>query len=434
MSSSPTGRPWTRLLAGSNPGNPGPRRQRRHLRPVAAAPRVRPGLLQHREPGAAPPHHRPGAGDCTCAAATSRRCGSGRTRSRCGAIGSAGRPAGPEPVRRGRDRHALGRPRGRRPRAHPGDAPPAAGSLRRRARGDPAVRNTYGADLRTRSQFSEALDPGPQHAAEVRAGLRRRSRPHPERQEQHRPSTTASSAGSARPWRPTSGPSQDRAPDPGRQRPVHAAPPPTRWPVTCAASAFTRNRWTSRARSIEGFEAAGGRENLDLAATRARGSPPRCARPAIHWDALQESEEVVQRYRDYLGPDHTYTLRAATNLINDRRAVGDLTRAEELAPERSRTGAGNPASRRPQLRHHGEPGLRAARGRTGADAALRLDLQARKGLIEDLRRPAPVHAGGEHQLRLRPRRVRRLGPRRSSSARRPWTSAGTRWARTIRTR
>jgi hypothetical protein len=40
---------------------------------------------------------------------------------------------------------------------------------------------------------------------------------------------------------------------------------------------------------------------------------------------------VLQRYRDYLGVDHMYTLRAAADLINDRRAVGDLAGAEELA-------------------------------------------------------------------------------------------------------
>jgi hypothetical protein len=50
-----------------------------------------------------------------------------------------------------------------------------------------------------------------------------------------------------------------------------------------------------------------------------------------HWDALQESEHVLQRHRDHLGPDHMYTLTAAVNLINDRRAVGDLAGAEELA-------------------------------------------------------------------------------------------------------
>jgi tetratricopeptide (TPR) repeat protein len=50
-----------------------------------------------------------------------------------------------------------------------------------------------------------------------------------------------------------------------------------------------------------------------------------------HWDALQQSEHVLQRCRDYLGMDHMYTLRAAADLINDRRAVGDLAGAEELA-------------------------------------------------------------------------------------------------------
>jgi hypothetical protein len=40
---------------------------------------------------------------------------------------------------------------------------------------------------------------------------------------------------------------------------------------------------------------------------------------------------VLQRCRDYLGTDHMNTLRAAANLINDRRAVGDLASAEELA-------------------------------------------------------------------------------------------------------
>jgi hypothetical protein len=50
-----------------------------------------------------------------------------------------------------------------------------------------------------------------------------------------------------------------------------------------------------------------------------------------HWDALQQREHVLQRYHDYLGDEHMGTLTAATNLINDRRAVGDLAGAEELA-------------------------------------------------------------------------------------------------------
>ena len=52
-----------------------------------------------------------------------------------------------------------------------------------------------------------------------------------------------------------------------------------------------------------------------------------------HWDALQQREHVLQRYRDYLGDNHMDTLRSATNLINDRRAVDDLAGAEELARE-----------------------------------------------------------------------------------------------------
>jgi tetratricopeptide (TPR) repeat protein len=51
------------------------------------------------------------------------------------------------------------------------------------------------------------------------------------------------------------------------------------------------------------------------------------------WDALQEGEHVLQRYHAYLGADHMYTLRAAANLINARRAVGDLAGAEHLARE-----------------------------------------------------------------------------------------------------
>jgi tetratricopeptide (TPR) repeat protein len=83
---------------------------------------------------------------------------------------------------------------------------------------------------------------------------------------------------------------------------------------------------------VEGFAATRGRENLDW--LNARKSFAAALRKAgYHWDALQESEDVVQRYRDYLGLDHTYTLRAAANLINDRRAVGELTRAEELGRE-----------------------------------------------------------------------------------------------------
>jgi tetratricopeptide (TPR) repeat protein len=83
-------------------------------------------------------------------------------------------------------------------------------------------------------------------------------------------------------------------------------------------------------RVVAAFEAAGGRENLRWLQA-CEGFATALRKAGHHWDALQESEHVLQRCRDYLGLDHMYTLRAATNLINDRRAVGDLAGAEELA-------------------------------------------------------------------------------------------------------
>ena len=135
------------------------------------------------------------------------------------------------------------------------------------------------------------------------------------------------------------------------------------------------------ARKVVGaFAAAGGRENPDWLNAR-KGFAAALRKAGHHWDALQESEDVVQRYQDYLGPEHTYTLRAATNLINDRRAVGDLVRAEELGREvqdRCRQ-AGFPfdfsyaalASLASVLRVSGHP-----------EEARRYDLQAREGFIE----------------------------------------------------
>jgi tetratricopeptide (TPR) repeat protein len=83
---------------------------------------------------------------------------------------------------------------------------------------------------------------------------------------------------------------------------------------------------------VAAFEAVGGRENTAWLHA-CEGFATALRKAGHHWDALQESEHVLQRCRDYLGVDHMYTLRAATNLINDRRAVGDLTGAEELAGE-----------------------------------------------------------------------------------------------------
>jgi tetratricopeptide (TPR) repeat protein len=83
-------------------------------------------------------------------------------------------------------------------------------------------------------------------------------------------------------------------------------------------------------RVVGAFEVAGGRENVRWL-DACEGFATALRKAGHHWDALQESEHVLQRLQDYLGADHMYTLRAATNLVNDRRAVGDLGGAEELA-------------------------------------------------------------------------------------------------------
>ena len=83
-------------------------------------------------------------------------------------------------------------------------------------------------------------------------------------------------------------------------------------------------------RVVATFEAAAGRENIRWLHA-CEGFATALRKAGHHWDALQQSEHVLQRYRDYLGSDHMYTLRAAADLINDRRVVGDLAGAEELA-------------------------------------------------------------------------------------------------------
>jgi tetratricopeptide (TPR) repeat protein len=83
-------------------------------------------------------------------------------------------------------------------------------------------------------------------------------------------------------------------------------------------------------RAASAFEKAGARENYSWLVASA-GFATALRKAGHHWDALQESEHVLQRHRDHLGPDHMNTLTAAVNLINDRRAVGDLAGAEELA-------------------------------------------------------------------------------------------------------
>jgi tetratricopeptide (TPR) repeat protein len=83
-------------------------------------------------------------------------------------------------------------------------------------------------------------------------------------------------------------------------------------------------------RVVGAFDAVGGRENIRWLAA-CEGFATALRKAGHHWDALQESEHVLQRCHDYLGVDHMYTLQAATNLVNDRRAVGYLASAEELA-------------------------------------------------------------------------------------------------------
>ena len=80
------------------------------------------------------------------------------------------------------------------------------------------------------------------------------------------------------------------------------------------------------------FEALGVRENANWLRS-CEGFATALRKAGHYWDALQQRELVLARYRDYLGDDHMLTLTAATNLINDRRAVDDLDGAEELAHE-----------------------------------------------------------------------------------------------------
>ena len=133
-------------------------------------------------------------------------------------------------------------------------------------------------------------------------------------------------------------------------------------------------------RVVAAFETAGGRENIRWLQAR-QGFSTALRKAGHHWDALQESEHVLQRFRDYLGVDHMYTLGAAADLINDRRSVRDLDGAEELARQTNDL-----------CRESGVPDvllcdvllnlasvLRVA-GRP--DWALHYDDQARKGLIK----------------------------------------------------
>jgi len=142
------------------------------------------------------------------------------------------------------------------------------------------------------------------------------------------------------------------------------------------------------ARKVVGaFAAASGRENWDWLYARA-GFAAALRKAGHYWDARRESEDVVQHYREYLGPDHTETLRAAANLINDRRAVQDLARAEELGREvydRCRE-AGFPSD----IGYAAMVSLASVWRADGRpDEARKFDLQARDGLIEKHGEPHP---------------------------------------------
>jgi len=132
-------------------------------------------------------------------------------------------------------------------------------------------------------------------------------------------------------------------------------------------------------RVVGAFAAGGGRESPDWLSART-GFAAALRKAGYHWEALQESEEVVQRYREYLGLDHAHTLRAAANLINDRRAVGELAIAEALGLEvceRSRA-VSSPEDIMYAAMVNLASVLRAA-GRP--QEALRHDLQAREALV-----------------------------------------------------
>ena len=83
-------------------------------------------------------------------------------------------------------------------------------------------------------------------------------------------------------------------------------------------------------RVVGAFQAAGGRENIRWLQA-CQGFATALRKAGHHWDALRESDHVLQRCRDFLGTEHMYTLRAAIDLINAKRAITDFVSAEELA-------------------------------------------------------------------------------------------------------
>ena len=139
------------------------------------------------------------------------------------------------------------------------------------------------------------------------------------------------------------------------------------------------------------FEAVGGRENTYWLRA-CEGFATALRKAGYHWEASQQREHVLQRYRDYLGDEHMFTLTAATNLINDRRAVGDLAGAEDLAHEtydRCRKSSSPDDLLLYAAQLNLASVLRAAGRREGRPPARRA---GQERAHQDLRRPASVHA------------------------------------------
>ena len=182
---------------------------------------------------------------------------------------------------------------------------------------------------------------------------------------------------------------------------------------------------------VAAFAAVGGRENPDWLNART-GFAAALRKAGHHWDALQWSEEVVQRYRDYLGLDHAHTLRAAANLINDRRAVGELAIAEDLGLEicERSSAVASPVEIMYAAMVNLASVLRAA---IRPEDALPLDLEARDALVVNTGTSIP--SPWRPTLTTPPTSPPAVSwPMPSGSARTPWPTAAACWARTIRTR
>ena len=174
----------------------------------------------------------------------------------------------------------LGRPRRRRPRAHPGARSACSGAHYGE---DHEVTllcaNAYGADLRTRGQFSEALDLDLSLLPKFERVFRPRSRADAQRPEQHRRRLPAA--------RPLPGRPGDRPADlRDRRRILGPDDPRTLYLAGRGGPRPARPRSLPgiaghRAQGGRGLRGAAGAGRTPTGSTRARDSPPRCARPAI---------------------------------------------------------------------------------------------------------------------------------------------------------